>query len=107
MGGFSAGLNILQTVYPTSQHMGLSIDQHNIDEACAEFGISQSDYYITCTSSAIYMHWVATPEQIKKYFETGHCCLCVDIGGEWMHTDEVEDYRMPNRLTACRYILDA
>ena len=87
--------------------MGLSIDQHDINEACATFGILQSDYYVTCTSNAIYMHWVATPEQIKKYFQVGHHCLDIDMGGEWVNTDEIEDNRMPTRLTACRYILDA
>jgi len=87
--------------------VALTLDQREINDACRTFDITPEDYYLEFEFSAIYMHWTATPDEVKTMMARNQQCVDVDIKGQWVDIQQLEEASLPTRLMACRYIIAA
>ena len=85
--------------------MVVTFDQNDINEACRTFDIETRDYYIECRPGLVYMHWIATVDELKAMVQRKQQCVDICIKDKWVDLSTIDEINMPERLTACRYIL--
>lgn len=85
--------------------MAVSIDYHDIQEACEKFKLEPTDYYLEFTDQTVYMYWVACPADMVDYMKVDCVCLDYQRKGKW----KAFEYYMPEcderPFTNMRYIL--
>lgn len=89
--------------------MKLTVGKEDLDKAIALFKIDH--YYLSFDKNVVYLHWVATPKQARKYIDAYLECLDVQIDGQWIDTYGSHEQGNPVSLPdqgyiACRYILE-
>lgn len=86
----------------------ITIDHNDIVNACILLKIGLADYYLEFGPpyKAVYMHWIAQPQDVKRYMDQLLICVDMNLKGKWIPVDEINAEYVPPKFTHCRYILE-
>ena len=87
--------------------VALTLDQREINDACRTFDVAQEEYYLEFDFSVIYMHWITTPHEVKLMIKRNQQCVDINIKGQWIDVQKLEEATLPTKFMACRYIIAA
>ena len=94
-----------------SHKRSLTLAPADLADALNQFGITDGDYYLEFTENTIYLHWVASQEQVQDYIDDLKECLDVQLYNHWIDTygsyESGHTILLPEEdYFPCRYILE-
>jgi hypothetical protein len=81
------------------------LNQLEINDACRTFNLGLEDYWLTFDCRAIYMNWVAEPNDISKYIARNQLCVDVLIEDKWIDLQTLDQDITFTDAKTCRYLL--
>jgi hypothetical protein len=89
----------------------LRVGPLEIAAALKQFKIEASDYFLEFTEDTVYLHWVASRDQVQGYIDECLECMDVKIYNHWIDTYGTYECGMTILLPeqdvfTCRYILE-
>jgi predicted lipid carrier protein YhbT len=83
-------------------HMPVTIDHQELQDALKEFNIGNTDYYLSFHTNVLYLVWCTTGNNAARHVRNNGC-TDIEIKGVW-HDEVPEGYILP--AYACvRYVL--
>ena len=89
----------------------LTVSPSEIQEALKQFSITDELYHLEFTCNTIYLHWVASQDQVQQYIDDLLECLDVELYNHWIDTygsyESGHTVLLPEEpYFSCRYILE-
>jgi hypothetical protein len=83
-------------------HMPVTIDNQELQDALEEFDIRPTDYYLSFHTNVVYLVWCTTGANAARHVHNNGC-IDIEIKGVW-HDEVPEGYILPEYVCV-RYVL--